>query len=278
MDNDAAFEKFRECAVEVLQVPADKVTLEARFADDLDADSLDLVELVMALEEAFDVTVEESELEGVETVGQAFELDHRQAVMILGIGPDGPFVGRRVAITGLGAVTCCGLGVDALWEGLVNPTPRGERRVPDFDPSVWFGPKEARRVDRFAQMSVAAAVEALADAGELGADPERSGVIFASGVGGFHSLANEIVVSYEKGDNRVSPFLVPMMMANAGAAHISMRAGWHGPCETVVTACAAATHSIAAAARLVASGRCEVAIGGAPRRPCTTRPSPPSAT
>ena len=74
MDNDAAFEKFRECAVEVLQVPADKVTLEARFADDLDADSLDLVELVMALEEAFDVTVAESELEGIETVGQAFDL------------------------------------------------------------------------------------------------------------------------------------------------------------------------------------------------------------
>jgi acyl carrier protein len=74
MDNDAAFEKFRECAVEVLQVPADKVTKEARFADDLDADSLDLVELVMALEEAFDVTVEESELEDIETVGQAFDL------------------------------------------------------------------------------------------------------------------------------------------------------------------------------------------------------------
>lgn len=74
MDNDAAFEKFRECAVEVLQVPADKVTMEARFAEDLDADSLDLVELVMALEEAFDVTVEESELEDIETAGQAFEL------------------------------------------------------------------------------------------------------------------------------------------------------------------------------------------------------------
>ena len=69
-----AFEKFRECAVEVLQVPADKVTREARFADDLDADSLDLVELVMALEESFDVTVEETELEDIETVGQAFEL------------------------------------------------------------------------------------------------------------------------------------------------------------------------------------------------------------
>ena len=74
MTNDEAFEKFKECAVEVLQVPADKVTREAKFADDLDADSLDLVELVMALEEAFDVTVDETELEGIETVGQAFDL------------------------------------------------------------------------------------------------------------------------------------------------------------------------------------------------------------
>ena len=103
--------------------------------------------------------------------------------MLLGIGPDGPFVGRRVAITGLGAVTCCGVGVAALWEGLLHPTIEGERRVPDFDPSVWFGPKEVRRVDRFAQMSVAAADEALADAGELGGRPGRSGVIFATGVG-----------------------------------------------------------------------------------------------
>ncbi len=74
MDNDATFDKFKECAVEVLQVPGDKVTREARFADDLDADSLDLVELVMALEEAFDITVEENELEDIETVGQAFDL------------------------------------------------------------------------------------------------------------------------------------------------------------------------------------------------------------
>jgi acyl carrier protein len=74
VDNEAAFDKFRECAVEVLQVPAEKVTMEARFAEDLDADSLDLVELVMALEEAFGVTVDESELEDIETAGQAFEL------------------------------------------------------------------------------------------------------------------------------------------------------------------------------------------------------------
>ena len=74
MSNDEAFEKFKECAVEVLQVPADKVTKEARFTEDLDADSLDLVELVMALDETFDVSVEETELEGIETIGQAFDL------------------------------------------------------------------------------------------------------------------------------------------------------------------------------------------------------------
>ncbi len=74
MSNDETFEKFRQCAVEVLQVPEDKITKDARFAEDLDADSLDLVELVMALEETFDVDVNESELEGIETIGQAFDL------------------------------------------------------------------------------------------------------------------------------------------------------------------------------------------------------------
>ena len=74
MSEDASFDKFKACAIDVLQVPADKVVPEARFGDDLDADSLDLVELVMALEEAFDVTVDESELEGIDTVEQAFKL------------------------------------------------------------------------------------------------------------------------------------------------------------------------------------------------------------
>jgi acyl carrier protein len=71
---DDTFETFKKCAVEVLQVSPEQVTLEAKFGDDLDADSLDLVELVMALEEAFDIEVPEEELEGVTTVGQAYEL------------------------------------------------------------------------------------------------------------------------------------------------------------------------------------------------------------
>jgi len=182
--------------------------------------------------------------------------------MRLGQGPNGPVAGRRVAVTGLGAVSCCGIGIEALWEGLCRPTITGERKIPDFDPSRWFGPKEARRLDRFAQVAVAAAELAVADAGELGADPSRAGVIFGAGVGGFHTLVDQIHTFYEKGANRVSPFFVPMIMGNAGAANVSMRLGWRGPSEAIVTACASGTHAITNAARLVASGRCDVAIGG----------------
>jgi 3-oxoacyl-[acyl-carrier-protein] synthase II len=182
--------------------------------------------------------------------------------MLLGLGPEGPIAGRRVAITGLGVLSCCGVGTDALWTGLNGPAPQGERRVPDYDPGRWFEVKAARQLDRFAQFSVAAAVMALEDAGDLDADPGRSGVIMGTGVGGFESLQNQVLVYGEKGARRVSPRLVPMMMANAGAANISMRVGWHGPSETITTACAAGTHSIGAAARLVASGRLDVAIGG----------------
>jgi 3-oxoacyl-[acyl-carrier-protein] synthase II len=182
--------------------------------------------------------------------------------MLIGRGADGPIVGRSVVITGVGAVSCAGIGVDPLWKQLLEPTLSGVRSVPGFEPTDWLGPKEARRLDRFAQMSVAAADLARIDAGDVGEDPDRSGVIFASGVGGFLTLVEQVLVCNEKGPGRVSPFLVPMLMPNAGAAHISMRFGWHGPSETICTACAAGTHAVTAAARLIASGRCDVAVGG----------------
>ncbi|HMD47093.1 MAG TPA: beta-ketoacyl-ACP synthase II [Acidimicrobiales bacterium] len=184
--------------------------------------------------------------------------------MQIGIGRDGPLAGRRVAVTGLGALTCAGLGVDTLWEALVHPAANpGDHRVPaDFDASMWFGPKEVRRVDRFAQFAVASSAMALDDAGPLEVDPARAGVFIATGVGGLESLTAQVQVFHTKGANRVSPFLVPMMMANAAAAQVSMRFGWFGPSENVVTACAAGTHAVANAARLVASGRCDVVMAG----------------
>jgi 3-oxoacyl-[acyl-carrier-protein] synthase II len=181
--------------------------------------------------------------------------------MQVGIDTEGPIRGRRVAVTGMGAVTCCGVGVDALWDGLLHPSVVGGA-VRDFEPRDWFGPKEVRQLDRFAQLSIASADMAAADAGDLTVDPAKAGVVFATGVGGFETLADQVGVYNEKGADRVSPRLVPMMMANAGAAGISMRLGWRGPSEVICTACAAGTHAIAAAARLIATGRCEVAIGG----------------
>ena len=111
--------------------------------------------------------------------------------MQLGIGPDGPVAGRRVAITGLGAVTCCGVGVDALWDGLLHPSVVGGA-VRDFEPEQWFGPKEVRQVDPFAQFAVASAAMAVADAGELDVDPAKAGVVFATGVGGLETLAGQV--------------------------------------------------------------------------------------
>ena len=183
--------------------------------------------------------------------------------MLLGVGPDGSIGGRRVAITGIAVISSVGSGLDAFWSGLHGPAPEGERRVQKFDADRWFSIKEARHLDRFAQFSVAAADMALADAGDLDADPGRSGVIMGTGVGGLQTLETQILVYAEKGARRISPRLVPMMMSNAGAAAVSMRIGWHGPSETVITACAAGAHSIGHAARLVASGRWDIAIGGA---------------
>jgi 3-oxoacyl-[acyl-carrier-protein] synthase II len=98
-------------------------------------------------------------------------------------------------------------------------------------------------------------------------DVDRAGVIVGTGVGGLETLESQIEIRLAKGERRVSPFLVPMMMANSAAATISMRYRWRGPCETTVTACAAGTHSITNAARLIATGRCDVLIAGSAEAP-----------
>ncbi|MGH9272104.1 MAG: beta-ketoacyl-[acyl-carrier-protein] synthase family protein [Ilumatobacteraceae bacterium] len=174
--------------------------------------------------------------------------------------------GRRVAVTGLGVVAPCGVGAKAYWEGLLGPgvTSGRSTEIESWDASPWYSsPKEARRADRVEQFAIAAATEAFEQAGDLGVDPARFGTIFATGVGGLHTLEEQVEVRMERGERRVSPFLVPMMMANAAGAAISMRWQLRGPNETICTACAAGTHAIGNAARLIAYGRCDaVATGG----------------
>ena len=173
--------------------------------------------------------------------------------------------GHRVAITGYGVVAPCGIGKQNFWKGLLGPGTSGSVtvEVSEWDPAPYFaGPKEARRADRCEQYALAAAKEAIEQSGSLPYDPTRIGTIFGTGIGGLRTLEEQVVVRVEKGERRVSPFLVPMMMSNASGAAISMRYGFQGPAETICTACAAATHALGYAARLIAWGRCDAVVSG----------------
>ena len=173
--------------------------------------------------------------------------------------------GRRVAITGFGVVAPCGLGKDAFWKGLNGPGLTSGRtiEIADWDPTPYFdNPKEARRADRVEQFALAAAAECFEHAGRPAVDDSRFGTIFGTGVGGLRSIEEQIEVMLTKGERRVSPFLVPMMMPNASGAAISMRYGLRGPNETITTACAASTHAIGYAARMIAWGMIDACVSG----------------
>lgn len=175
------------------------------------------------------------------------------------------FGSRPVAITGIGVVSVAGIGVEEFWAGLHRePAPDVVRRVENFDPGCWVGRREGRHLDRFTQFALAAALLAVADAG---LDPgscggEAAGVSLGTGIGGVSSLEEQILVRERRGADRVSPYTVPMCMPNAGAAAISLRLGLLGPSETITTACAAGTHAVAAGARLVGSGECDLVLAG----------------
>lgn len=176
--------------------------------------------------------------------------------------------GRRVAVTGLGVVAPAGIGAKDFWAGLNGPSARQGQTIvfEDWDPSPYFdSPKQSRRADRVEQFALAAAGQAFDDVGgvdAIGIDASRFGTIFATGVGGLHTLEEQIAIRIAKGERRVSPFLVPMMMSNAPGASISMRYGLRGQSETIVTACAAGSHAINYAARLIKWGILDAAVTG----------------
>jgi 3-oxoacyl-[acyl-carrier-protein] synthase II len=183
-----------------------------------------------------------------------------------------------VAVTGIGVKTPAGLDVDSFWGRLLEgrsaagPIRRFDASgLPvgfacevseEFDPVAYLGIKEARRADRVAQLGFAAAVDALAMAGTLAADPHRCGVVGGTGVGGLATQEAEELVMLNKGPTRVSPFLVPMMMANATAALVALHHGWTGPNICVATACAAGSHAVGEGVRMVRDGSCDVVLAG----------------
>ncbi len=183
----------------------------------------------------------------------------------------------KVVITGIGPVTPIGIGVDNFWDGLrggrngVREISRFDHsdltvsvagEVQDFVPTDFLDIKEARRTDPFAQYAIASAQLAWDDAGTPEVRAERGGVIYATGIGGVQTLLAQHSVLLEKGPGRVSPFMVPMLMANAGAGHIAMRFGLTGPNYCTVSACASSNHAIGEAMRLIRDGYLDLCIAG----------------
>jgi len=189
-------------------------------------------------------------------------------------------VARRVAITGLGVVSPLGNDAATTWEGLVagrsgagpitkfDPAKLRVRfacEVKGFDPLLYIEKKEARRFDLFAQYSMGASVQAVSDAclektGTL--DPKRVGVIIGTGTGGIATFEENMRAYVEKGPDRVSPFFVPMFMANVASALVSMRYGFQGPNYSTVSACASSGHALGDAFRLIRAGEADVMVAG----------------
>ena len=181
--------------------------------------------------------------------------------MQVAVTTSGPLQGRRVAVVGLGALSCAGVGVDALWQALQKDTAPESKRLSPFNADHLGGPKELRRLDPFTLYGLMAADEAWRQSGLEGPLLDAATVV-TTGIGGLQTVLEQVRILNEKGPARVSPFMVPMMMPNAASAAVSMRFGLGGPCETVTTACAAGTHAIGNAARFVASGRSTFAVAG----------------
>lgn len=188
----------------------------------------------------------------------------------------------RVAITGMGVKTPAGQDLSGFWTGLiggrsvaapitgldVSELPvRIACQVQGFDPARYLDAKEARRVDRVAQLGFAAAADALEDAGTMTVDPARCAVVAGTGIGGLGTQEAQERVFFQRGASRVSPFLVPMMMPNATAALISMQLGWTGSNTCIATACAAGAHAVGEGARLIRDGSADVVLAGGSEAP-----------
>jgi len=185
--------------------------------------------------------------------------------------------GVRVAVTGMAVACPAGLTVDEAVDGVTSarsaaapieafdasPLPvRFACEVRGVDFGAHVGPKEVRRIDRAGLLGLAAADDALADAGELDLDPARVAVIAGTGVGGLTTLEAQIAVHLERGPSRVSPFLVPMMMVNATAGLISMKHGFTGASLCVATACASGANAIGEGLRMIRDGSADVVVAG----------------
>ncbi|MDP2621178.1 MAG: beta-ketoacyl-ACP synthase II [Hyphomicrobiales bacterium] len=199
---------------------------------------------------------------------------------------------RRVAVTGLGMVTPLGCGVETTWSSLIASlsgarrvvefdvsdisakiacrVPRGDGEGGTFNPDDWMEPKEQRKVDEFITFAMAAAEQALDDAGWHPSTYEqevRSGVLIGSGIGGLEGIEQGALLVRDRGPRRLSPFFIPGRLINLASGYVSIRHRLKGPNHSVVTACSTGAHAIGDAARMVALGDAEVMVAGGTESP-----------
>ncbi|RDY28702.1 beta-ketoacyl-[acyl-carrier-protein] synthase II [Romboutsia weinsteinii] len=186
---------------------------------------------------------------------------------------------KRVVVTGLGCVTPVGIGKNEFWNSIksgvcgIDKVTRFDAssfqsqvagEVKNFNPEDYISKKEVKRIDRFTQYAIASAKMAVEDANlDLDSiDRDQMGVIIGSGIGGVGTMEEQHKVLMEKGNKRVSPFLVPMMIGNMAAGQVSIFLGAKGPNTNVCTACASGTHSIGDAYKVIQRGDAKIMVAG----------------
>ena len=201
---------------------------------------------------------------------------------------------RRVVVTGMGLVTPLGIGLERNWRSLLAgasgvraiqsfevsdlpvkiaaQVPRGETASGLFNADDWVPPKDQRKMDGFIVFALAAAAQAVEDAGWTPDDEEsreRTGVMIGSGIGGLPGITEGAVTLHERGPRRISPFFIPSNLINLASGHVSIRYGFTGPNHAVVTACSTGAHAIGDAARLIMLDDADVMVcGGAEAAIC----------
>jgi 3-oxoacyl-[acyl-carrier-protein] synthase II len=186
----------------------------------------------------------------------------------------------RIVVTGMGTVNPLGLSVSESWKNVIagvsgvgpitlfDSSPMQVHiaaEVKGFAPEIYMDAKEARRRDRFEQFTIAAANEAIKDSNLQITEENagRIGVIISSAIGGLHSLQEAILTNFQEGPRRVSPFLIPMLMANGGAGMAAIEYGIKGPCFSVASACASGADGIGTALMMLRTGMIDAALTGA---------------